>query len=177
MSMIVAIEGLIPDRRAGAAERNPTAPPTKPQIYQSEWLRRQKEKDADSQPNTAHDEEEDKVGVLGRLNPLPALSLTPASPPSPMARASRKRNTRLMPLLLQTPGSPSLSQRTPLPGAADLPQSRPPASPTRGRMKRYSLEFFPCHRSAGAPYLARFSRDVGYHGASPAALPPYRHGT
>ena len=33
---------------------------------------------------------------------------------------SRKRNRRLMPLLLQTPGSPSLSERTLLPGAADL---------------------------------------------------------
>jgi len=41
MSMIVAIEGLIPDRRAGAAEKNPAAPPTKPQFYVSAWRRKQ----------------------------------------------------------------------------------------------------------------------------------------
>ena len=41
-----------------------------------------------------------------------------ASPPSPIALISRKRNRRLMPL--QTPGSPSRSKRTPLPGAAEL---------------------------------------------------------
>ncbi len=52
--------------------------------------------------------------------PARALSLTTRSPPSPIALASRKRNRCLMSLLLQTPGSPSLSQRTPLPVAADL---------------------------------------------------------
>src|SRR5277367_3966825 len=41
MSMIVAIEGLIPDRRAGSAEKNPAPPPNKAQIYQSKWLREQ----------------------------------------------------------------------------------------------------------------------------------------
>src|SRR5271156_5973701 len=52
MSMIVAIKGLIPDRRAGAAEKTPAAPPNKPQIYQSKWLREQLAKTA-GQPNPA----------------------------------------------------------------------------------------------------------------------------
>ncbi len=51
ISMIVAIEGLIPDRRAGSAQMNPAPPPTKPQIYQSEWLRKQQAKAAGTQSN------------------------------------------------------------------------------------------------------------------------------
>ena len=36
LSMIVAIEGLIPDRRSSLLKTQPTAPPVEPQIYQSE---------------------------------------------------------------------------------------------------------------------------------------------
>jgi hypothetical protein len=36
ISMIVAIEDLIPDRRAGYAQRNPAPLPTKPNIYPDE---------------------------------------------------------------------------------------------------------------------------------------------
>jgi hypothetical protein len=64
ISMIVAIEGLIPDRRAGAAEKNPTAPPNKPQFYQSAWRRKQQAETNGPQPNPVHDEEQDEVGVL-----------------------------------------------------------------------------------------------------------------
>ena len=39
LSMIVAIEGLIPDRRLSPPETQPTAPPVKVQIYRSQWLR------------------------------------------------------------------------------------------------------------------------------------------
>src|ERR1700677_4606493 len=40
LSMIVAIEGVIPDRRANSAESKPVPLPP-PKIYQSEWLREQ----------------------------------------------------------------------------------------------------------------------------------------
>jgi hypothetical protein len=63
MSMIVAIEGLIPDRRAGSADKNPAPPPTKPQIDPSAWLAKQHAETSGSQPNPAHDQEEDKLGV------------------------------------------------------------------------------------------------------------------
>lgn len=39
MSIIVAIEGLIPDRRLSQPQTQPAAPPVKPDIYQPEWLR------------------------------------------------------------------------------------------------------------------------------------------
>ncbi len=39
--MIVAIEGLIPDRRVSPLQTQPAAPPVKAQIYSAEWRRRQ----------------------------------------------------------------------------------------------------------------------------------------
>src|SRR5271156_6498304 len=80
MSMIVAIEGLIPDRRAGSAEKNPAPPPTKWQIYESEWLREQQEKSNGPQPNPAFDQEaqeEDGLGVP-QAEPAPGPIFDPA---------------------------------------------------------------------------------------------------
>ena len=39
--MIIAIEGLIPDRRSSPSGTQPAAPPIKAQIYEAEWLRKQ----------------------------------------------------------------------------------------------------------------------------------------
>jgi hypothetical protein len=41
---------------------------------------------------------------------------------------------------------------------------------TKASKQRSAFESNPCpgHESGGAPYLARFSRDAGYHGARPA---------
>jgi hypothetical protein len=41
LSMIVAIEGLIPDRRQPATQPQPVSPAAKPRIYVSQWMRRQ----------------------------------------------------------------------------------------------------------------------------------------
>jgi hypothetical protein len=41
ISMIVAIEGLIPDRRAVSAKKQPVPPPDPPAFYKAEWLRNQ----------------------------------------------------------------------------------------------------------------------------------------
>ncbi len=41
LSMIVAIEGLIPDRRAASARNQPASPPVTADIYKSAWLRAQ----------------------------------------------------------------------------------------------------------------------------------------
>ena len=50
LSMIVAIEGLIPDRRLSPSTTQPAAPPVEPQIYQSEWLRKQQHQAAVPRP-------------------------------------------------------------------------------------------------------------------------------
>jgi hypothetical protein len=87
LSMIVAIEGLIPDRRARSAQNEPVPPPIKPQIYESEWLREQKAKAAALQPNPApqaqEDREEDKPGVP-QAEPAPASEVAASPDPGPI---------------------------------------------------------------------------------------------
>jgi hypothetical protein len=51
LSMIIAIEGLIPVR-AASAQNKPAPPPVKAEIYQAAWLREQREK-ANSSPAEA----------------------------------------------------------------------------------------------------------------------------
>jgi hypothetical protein len=63
LSMIVAIEGLIPDRRAGSSEKKPAPPPTGPQIYASPWLGEQQEKTAVPQPSPDLVRDDDGLGV------------------------------------------------------------------------------------------------------------------
>jgi hypothetical protein len=53
ISMIIAMEALIPDRRAGSADKTPAPPPNKAHIYESEWMREQREKAAAAQTNPA----------------------------------------------------------------------------------------------------------------------------
>ena len=50
MAMIVAIEGLIPDRRLSPSATQPAAPPVEPDIYASEWLRKQQHQAACEEP-------------------------------------------------------------------------------------------------------------------------------
>jgi hypothetical protein len=60
MSMIVAIEGLIPDGRAGSAEKKPAPPPTNAYIYPSA-SREQRAETAGPQSNLAHDQEDQEA--------------------------------------------------------------------------------------------------------------------
>jgi hypothetical protein len=53
LSMIVAIEGLIPDRRLAPSQTQPAAPPVQPQIYVSDWRRRQQHQAEGSEPRDA----------------------------------------------------------------------------------------------------------------------------
>jgi hypothetical protein len=50
LSMIVAIEGLIPDRRVSPTETQPTPPPVKAQFYKSQWLREQQQQPVAEEP-------------------------------------------------------------------------------------------------------------------------------
>jgi hypothetical protein len=49
--MIVAIEGLIPDRRFSPSETQPTAAPVKAQMYSSQWRRKQQHQSAGEEPS------------------------------------------------------------------------------------------------------------------------------
>jgi hypothetical protein len=53
LSMIVAIEGLIPDRRLSPSGTQPAAPPVNAEIYTPEWLRQQQHQAAGEEPGDA----------------------------------------------------------------------------------------------------------------------------
>ncbi len=77
ISIIVAIEGMIPDRRAGSAQKQPAPPPPKPQIYESEWLREQKEKAAGLQA------QKEKEPGIPEAEPAPAAPVDAQPAPGP----------------------------------------------------------------------------------------------
>ena len=76
MSMIVAIEGLIPDRRRPAASAHAAAPAQTPQTYAAEPLRQQ---------NEAERGEQDAAIPPGGAQPTPSHVPAPPPPPAPAA--------------------------------------------------------------------------------------------
>jgi hypothetical protein len=83
LSMIVAIEGLIPDRRAVSSEKKSAPPPTG-QIYTAAWLREQQGKTTVPQPSPDLVRDEDRPGAAADapsdLGPAPGLTLDPSEP-------------------------------------------------------------------------------------------------
>jgi len=76
MSMIIAIEGLIPDRRLSPAQTQSAAPPSKPQIYLGDWPRQG--------PQAEHKESGDSVTAAQPASIQPEPAAQPAQdPPSP----------------------------------------------------------------------------------------------
>ena len=78
LSMIVAIEGLIPDRRLSPSETQPTAPPVKAEIYTSQWLRKQQHQAAGEEPG-------DTVATEAQ----PGENQVPEPPPTPPLERNR----------------------------------------------------------------------------------------
>jgi hypothetical protein len=72
LAMIVAIEGLIPDRRSSPTETQPKAPPVKAQIYTSQWRREQQHQPVGEEPRDP---------VAGAITP-PAASQVPEPKPA-----------------------------------------------------------------------------------------------
>ncbi len=67
LTMIVAIEGLVPDRRSAPFATQPAAPPLKAQIYESQWLCKQQHEPACEEPR----------------DPVAATKTPSAAPPVP----------------------------------------------------------------------------------------------
>jgi hypothetical protein len=80
LSMIVAMQGLIPDRRAGSSEKKSAPPPSHPEIYAAAWLGGQEGKTIDPQPGPALAQEEDEPGVI---EPEPESGSAGDAPPAP----------------------------------------------------------------------------------------------
>jgi hypothetical protein len=71
LALIASIEGMIPDRRFSPSAAQPTTPPVEPNIYKSEWLRKQQEQAAGKEPG----------------DPMPPAETQPAAP-QPAAAAA-----------------------------------------------------------------------------------------
>jgi len=99
LSMIVAIEGLIPDRkadrRAGSAQNKSTSQPVHPQVDTAAWLREQQGNTTGFQPSPDLVRDEDEPGVP---DPAPgeAADAPPhlASTPAPDSDSSRSTFAR-----------------------------------------------------------------------------------
>jgi hypothetical protein len=98
ISMIVAIEGLIPDRRAGSKNNQSAPPPSQPDIYPAAWLPRQQGETIAPRPDPVPVDEEDEPN-LAEPEPAPG-SVDPSSfanhpnsseptPPAPSAPDTR----------------------------------------------------------------------------------------
>jgi hypothetical protein len=85
LSMIIAIEGLIPDRRAVTAQSKPTPPAVDPPpFYVSEWMRTQKNgQSVDPQPPPSQEEASPETQSTPREedDPVP----TPGPPPTELS--------------------------------------------------------------------------------------------
>ena len=97
LSMIIAIEGLIPDRRSSPSVTQPAAPPIKAQIYQAEWLRKQQHQAETSQPG-------DDPG-----DPVAAQKTPPVAPQVPHPEPTPD----LAPELANHTSSPNLDRNPP----------------------------------------------------------------
>jgi len=78
LAMIVAIEGLIPDRRSSPPETKPTAPPVEAPFYKSQWLREQQHQPVAEEPGDP---------VAGTKTP-PAAAQIPHPEPAPEPHAA-----------------------------------------------------------------------------------------
>ena len=82
LSMIIAIEGLIPDRRAVAAQSKPAPAPVNPPFYVSEWMRNQQNRESvDPQPPPAQEEAApEPQSVPGGTDDPPPIELSSSRP-------------------------------------------------------------------------------------------------
>ena len=81
LSMIVAIEGLIPDRRAVSAQNKPAPPPVNPPFYVSEWMRTKKDEESvDPQPPSAPDQQDDQQEAAPEPQSAPGSTDEPPRP-------------------------------------------------------------------------------------------------
>ena len=101
LSMIIAIEGLIPDRRSSPSGTQPAAPPVKAQIYEAEWLRKQQHQSA-VQPG---EDPGDPVAAQNPTRRAPGPHPEPAPEPTPEPAAALANDTS-SPNLNRNPPSP-----------------------------------------------------------------------
>jgi len=120
LSMIVAIEGLIPnrhaDRRAVAAQNQPAPPPVHPPFYVSKWARTQQNgENADPQPHPA--QEDTQPEAASEPQPASGGKDAPVSAPTPDPTPRPERSEvegPAVPSPLNPPQTTSSAPRVPM---------------------------------------------------------------
>jgi hypothetical protein len=133
LSMIVAIEGLIPDWRVGASENKCAPALPKADIYPAAWLREQQGKTIDSATDPAPAQEQDDSG-LTEPEPTPETALgSTADAPLPLGPAFSPSESPF-------PGLFHVSESTPpepyAPALVSAPDTRAPFSIKRNPFGR-----------------------------------------
>jgi hypothetical protein len=109
LSMIIAMQNFIPDRRAVSAEKKSAPPPVNAQIYQSAWLRKQQA----TTPATTNDLQSTPAPTQEEAGPsvpaCPGVPWKPEPAPGPVAEAPPA----------PVPSQPTFAHRVPL--ADDVP--------------------------------------------------------
>ncbi len=84
LAMIIAIEGLIPDRRSSPSGTQPAAPTVTADIYEAEWLGKQQHQAAGEEPGDAAAESQPAAPHVSDLEPAPNPATgAPLPPPEP----------------------------------------------------------------------------------------------
>ncbi len=92
LSMIIAIEGLIPDRRRSLSGKQPTAPPIEPDIYSPPWLRERQRQAAGEEPGDAVAATESQPDAAQVPDPVPTPNPAPQTAPGVAPEPNRDRN-------------------------------------------------------------------------------------
>jgi hypothetical protein len=133
ISMIVAIEGLIPDRRARSAEKKSATPLPPADIYKSAWLGRQQEKAIDPQPDPAPAPEQDDPGPAEPEPTTVAAADVPPPPAMPIGPAYDRSQSVFANLFHPSETTPWAPQP---PTFIPAPDTRVPFSITKNRFGR-----------------------------------------
>jgi hypothetical protein len=117
LSMIIAIEGMIPDRRAAAAQNKSAPPPVTAQIYTAEWLRERQSAELRKQQSAENADPQP---------PPPPAQEEAASEPQPPSGGGNDAPpaSGLTPEPTLDPGEPSFfgAPLNPLPTASSAPR-------------------------------------------------------
>jgi hypothetical protein len=114
LSLIAAIEGLIPGRRAASAQSKPAPPPVTADIYRAAWLRQQQENGVSPPPPPRQEARPEPQSPPGSADTPPPLS----NPTVDLTRSTDSAG-RLSP-------SQTASSMPRVPGADFVPDSRTP---------------------------------------------------
>jgi hypothetical protein len=133
LSMIVAIQGLIPDRRAGASQIKSGPPPSPPNFYKAAWLRQQEGENIDPEPTSSLAQEEDEPGLTGP-EPAPGSAADAPPPPSPIPNPIFDSSDSVFANRFSSPEAASSASQAP--GFFAVPDTRVPFSIGRNPFAR-----------------------------------------